>query len=220
MAKHRSAFLAMVCACVLALGAAQVASAVTLKPQQEGLIVGWHSNGSAFAEDSGGHPIEINKAICDERVFADGEILFHFYQASDGQDSTVPNPGGETANTLDVDLNDGEILLEDIDAIDVSAHTAEWLVRVDPPGDELELVSATSNVDGGELRVLGICIHGLGGASDAPTEPTTSTVDAPATSAPGSGLWLLVVALGVLLAGSVVVTPARTRSRRQASDVP
>jgi hypothetical protein len=52
------------------------------------------------------------------------------------------------------------------------------------------------------------------GDTDAPTEPTTDTIGGNGTSGPADGAWLLVVALGVLLASVVVMTPARAKSQR------
>jgi hypothetical protein len=52
--------------------------------------------------------------------------------------------------------------------------------------------------------------------TDAPSEPNTATVDgAGNVGAPGDGAWLLVVALGVLLASIVVLTPARAKAPRR-----
>jgi hypothetical protein len=53
------------------------------------------------------------------------------------------------------------------------------------------------------------------GDTDAPTEPNTATVGGNGTGAPGDGAWLLVVALGVLLASIVVLTPARAKAPRR-----
>ena len=52
------------------------------------------------------------------------------------------------------------------------------------------------------------------GDTDTPTEPNTAELGANGTSGPADGAWLLVVALGVLLASIVVLTPARANSRR------
>ena len=52
------------------------------------------------------------------------------------------------------------------------------------------------------------------GDTDAPSEPNTATIGGNGTSGPADGAWLLVVALGVLLASVVVMTPARAKSRR------
>lgn len=52
------------------------------------------------------------------------------------------------------------------------------------------------------------------GETDAPSEPNTATFGGNGTSGPADGAWLLVVALGVLLASVVVMTPARAKSRR------
>jgi len=53
-----------------------------------------------------------------------------------------------------------------------------------------------------------------GGETDAPSEPSTDAFGTSRTSGPADGAWLLVVALGVLLASVVVLTPARAKSRR------
>ena len=49
-----------------------------------------------------------------------------------------------------------------------------------------------------------------GGETDAPSEPNTATLGT-STGAPADGAWLLVIALGVLLASIVVMTPAKAR---------
>ena len=53
-----------------------------------------------------------------------------------------------------------------------------------------------------------------GGQTDSPSEPSTDGIGNAGTSSPADGAWLLVVALGVLLASVVVLTPARAKSRR------
>jgi hypothetical protein len=54
---------------------------------------------------------------------------------------------------------------------------------------------------------------GGGGAGGGPTQPPTDTLSTN-SSGPSDGAWLLVVALGVLLASVVVLTPARAKNRR------
>ena len=210
----RSTSWAIVGACILALGMAHVAQAVVLHEDFEAMIAGWDSNGEPFAEDSAGDPLEVNPDECDDFDVNEGEILFWFVQSGDEQDPTVPNPGGTDANLLDVDLNDGEIFLEDLEANEVGADTVDWLVSVDPPGDELELVSATSDVDGGELVVAAICIGAAAGAEA--TGPDTATTRGSGTGSPYEAAWLLVVAIGVFLASVVLLTPTGT-SRRSAT---
>jgi uncharacterized repeat protein (TIGR01451 family) len=55
---------------------------------------------------------------------------------------------------------------------------------------------------------------GGGGAGGGPTQPPTDTLGSTNSSGPSDGAWLLVVALGVLLASVVVLTPARAKNRR------
>lgn len=52
------------------------------------------------------------------------------------------------------------------------------------------------------------------GETDAPSEPDTATITTGGPASPADSAWLLVVALGVLLASVVVLTPARAKSRR------
>ena len=207
----RSTILALVSACVLTLGVATVAQAVVLNAEFEALIAGWDSDGEPFAQDSGGDPLEVNTDECDDFDVGDDEILFWFVQSLDEQTVVTPNPGGAAENLLDVDLNDGEIFLEDVEANDVGAETVDWVVTVDPPGDELELVSASSNVDGGELVVAAICIGDAEGVEA--TDPDTATSQGARTASPYEAAWLLVVALGVFLASLVVLSPTRTSRR-------
>jgi hypothetical protein len=49
--------------------------------------------------------------------------------------------------------------------------------------------------------------------TDQPTQPSTDTIGSAGTSGPADGAWLLVVALGVILASVVVLTPARAKNR-------
>jgi hypothetical protein len=70
------------------------------------------------------------------------------------------------------------------------------------PGEEEEPTPTPEFTDEGE------------GDTDAPSEPNTATIGGNGTSGPADGAWLLVVALGVLLASVVVMTPARAKSQR------
>ena len=51
-------------------------------------------------------------------------------------------------------------------------------------------------------------------ATDVPSEPNTATIGSDGTSGPSDSSWLLVAAVGVLLASVVVMTPARAKNRR------
>jgi hypothetical protein len=53
-----------------------------------------------------------------------------------------------------------------------------------------------------------------GGETDAPSEPNTATVGTNGTGAPADGAWMLVIALGGLLASIVLLTPAKAKARR------
>jgi hypothetical protein len=206
MVTKRTSIGAILGALLLTLGATSAALAEVLVEEQEATIAGWDADGDPFAEDKFGDPFGINGEECAGMDVGPDEILFIFDQTGEGQDPTTPNPGGTSANLLDVDLNDGEIFLTDVEAAIVDADSVDWHVTVDPPGDELELVSASSNVDGGMLVLLAICF-----AAD---PPDTSTLAEPSTGTPSDGPWLLLLALGLLLASREVLAPSRVRAKR------
>ena len=52
------------------------------------------------------------------------------------------------------------------------------------------------------------------GETDVPSEPNTATMPTSGNSGPSDSSWLLVAALGVLLASVVVMTPSRAKNRR------
>jgi hypothetical protein len=96
-----------------------------------------------------------------------------------------------------------------------------FYVVVDGDGDSV-IDEATTDVNGGGLTLSHIC---FGEAAPTPTptfsggeqeltEPPTDTFGAKGSSNPADSAWLLVVALGVLLASIVVLTPARAKGRR------
>jgi hypothetical protein len=111
-----------------------------------------------------------------------------------------------------------------------------FYVVVDGDGDSV-INDAVTDIDGGQLTLSHICFGEAAptptfsateegetdaptfesteeGETDAPSEPNTATIGGNGTSGPADGAWLLVVALGVLLASVVVMTPARAKSRR------
>jgi hypothetical protein len=103
-----------------------------------------------------------------------------------------------------------------------------FYVIVDGDGDS-EVSEATTDVDGNNLTISHLCFGEAeptptpdeptptptfsGGGEDL-TEPPTDTFGGNGTSNPADSAWLLVVALGVLLASIVVLTPARAKGRR------
>ena len=97
-----------------------------------------------------------------------------------------------------------------------------FYVVVEGDGDSV-INEATTDVDGGVLTVSHLCFGGGSEPTPTPTFDleTAGITECPCdtdlganTSSPADGAWLLVVALGVLLASIVVLTPARAKSRR------
>ena len=242
-------------ASMLTLSVATVALAIELKDEHQGITVSWDENGDPVI--TGGFS---NSTACEAP--GEGEVIFHFVQSGQG---LAPNAGGEAANTIDVDFDD-ETDVNGWPADDVKDNNVDWFVPVDASDGEVTLVTAESNVEGGELRVSHVCVgdapgeeetpppttpptappptnpppttpptapptpfqsvnaetdaptpfQSVEGDTDAPTEPNTATVGGSnGPGAPGDGAWLLVVALGVLLASIVVLTPAKAKAPRR-----
>jgi hypothetical protein len=113
-------------------------------------------------------------------------------------------------------------------ASDNHGSTLDWWVPVDSATGDTVLESATTDADGDNLVLSHVCFGapaptpteaaptetpGGGGGGDI-TQPPTDAIGSTGNSGPTDGAWLLVVALGVLLASIVVLTPARAKSRR------
>src|SRR5829696_4652304 len=109
MRTKRSTVGAIAAASVLALAVSSVAFAEVLVDEHQAIIAGWDAEGVPFAKNKLGEPFGINTEECEGLAVAADEILFIFDQTGDDADPTAPNPGGPSANLLDVDLNDGEI---------------------------------------------------------------------------------------------------------------
>lgn len=104
-----------------------------------------------------------------------------------------------------------------------SAQSAEYSLTLFANAAAGETVWADSNgsdaFDDGDKNISHIIFCDEVGESfeaseEAFTDPPTDTFAGDRTSGPADGAWLLVVALGVLLASIVVLTPARAKSRR------
>ena len=233
-------------ASVLTLGVVSVAMALELKEEHQGITVSWDENGTPVI--TGGFS---DSTECEAP--GEGEVIFHFVQSGQG---LAPNPGGEAANTIDVDFEDEADVLGS-PADDVKDNNVDWFVPVDASDGEVTLKTANSNVDGGELRVSHVCVgdapgeetappteaptdtpvptetpfqsvfeetdaptetpfQSVEGDTDEPSEPDTATIGGSKDlGSPADGAWLLVVALGVLLASVVVLTPARAKAPRR-----
>ena len=260
--KTRTRIGALLGASALSLGIVGMALAIEVKEVHRNITVTWDAGGNPVI--SGGFS---DSDECDEP--GQGEVIFHFVQSGQG---TVANAPGN--NLLDVDFEDeADALGVTEDSIQGNGTNVDWFVSVDASDGSVTMVTANSNVVGGEdeLRVSHICV-GSGvvesappsfeqsqeietdepsipvvspsfeqsqeietdepsvpvvtdepsffqsqeGDTDAPSEPDTATIGGSKTvGSPADGAWLLVVALGVLLASVVVLTPARAKAPRR-----
>jgi hypothetical protein len=228
---------------VLTLAVVSVAMALELKEAHRGVTIGWDENGDPFATGFDG----VNAAECQGEDLAPGEILIHFVQ-------TQAVAGAAGTNLLDVDFTgapDANDVVED----GIQGGNVDWFVGVTSDGGDVTIVTANSNIDGGQLVISHICVgdqpeeetappteaptgtpfqsvedvtdaptdaptetpfQSVEGDTDEPSEPDTATIGGSKDlGSPADGAWLLVVALGVLLASIVVLTPARAKAPRR-----
>ena len=197
--KMRSKLGALLGAGLLTFGVASIALADTL-------------NGS-FVDVKASDLTQGTESDCANQFpdLADGEVGFFFVlggaDQNDGDlDADFDNPDTDNYHQDSADRNVGNELA--------------WAVTVDGDGDtsvHSAETDATANAQGDDHLVIShVCIGGPGGGGGGDTDqpPTDTALGPTGSSGPTDTAWLLVVALGVLLASIVVLTPARAKSRR------
>jgi len=186
---------------------------------EEALIVtevhlGEADSGDAVVVDNG-NPAPVGGSVHDSAVLAftgdielpdESSVTFYFFENG--------NCSGEPADQSD--------------PIDVSGETSP--VSIDPglvegpldPGSySFMAVFSTGNSDvvgdaEGDCEPFAVFTSTEEPATDVPdgSLPNTATIGGSGTSSPSDSSWLLVAALGVLLASVVVMTPVRVKTRR------
>jgi hypothetical protein len=142
-----------------------------------------------------------------------GEVGVHFqYNQSTTADGDLSyefeNPSTSGTNT-GADASHGQ-----------GPYELQWDVVI--TGDADTTIHSASTTAGGDgvLTLSHVCFgaeqpsQGGGGDTNTPTQPSTDALGTSGQSGPSDSAWLLVVALGVLLASVVVLTPARSKTRR------
>ena len=209
----RQKLLAMLGASVMAMSIAGVALAANLNDGQVGTALSAYFDEEACASWPSDAP-----------AIGEGQIGVHFVLTSPESSS-----GNLTAAFSNPVSNVGPVA-----NYDSPAEILHFYVVIDGDGDTV-IESASTDTDGNKLNVSHACPGAPApsfeasnegetdapsfeasneGETDAPSEPNTATIGGNGTSGPADGAWLLVVALGVLLASIVVLTPARAKSRR------
>lgn len=222
----RNKLMALVGAAALSVGVVGIALAVDLKDPHVGTTVTWDGNGNP--QSTNGFSVNTDES-CSGLDLGPGEVFFHFVQS----------PTDAAHGNLTVDFGSDGSWGPTGEAQNGGSHLA-WDVTVTDDGDGIvTVVGASTDQDGGELKISHICAgtntptpsptpsfeSSQEGATDAPTpsfqssqegatECPCDTITGVKTSGPADGAWLLVVALGLLLASIVVLTPARAKGRR------
>jgi hypothetical protein len=183
--------LAVLGAAALTLSVAGVALAEDLLAGQVGNTLG------SFTEDCDGWNGDTIGA---------GQVGVHFVLTTPESDS-----GSLTAAFSNPSSSVGPVANGEPQAAD-ALHF--WVVITGDANTTID--SASTDTDGGNLVISHVCFGGPGGGGGGDTDqPPTDALAAPTgSSGPTDTAWLLVVALGVLLASIVVLTPARAKSKR------
>jgi hypothetical protein len=198
--KLRNKLAALLGAGVLTIGVAGVAFAASYDWQTDGNGQGWPNQTCSTAEGSlpatmlwvwtGDSPtsLTINSEVQSGSWTQNGNGSFHFVATVDA--TNYPPTDASIEYT-------GEAGILTLSHCDGAAAPTETPAA---PTETPAAPTATPDLGGG-------------GDTLAPTQPPTDTLGSNSTG-PSDGAWLLVVALGVLLASVVVLTPARAKSRR------
>jgi hypothetical protein len=134
----------------------------------------------------------------------------------------VKSGSGEFANTLFANASEGETVWADTNGNNVFDDGDQGISHViycegeaeTPPPSFEQSQEGETDAPTDEPTDEPSFFQSQEGETDAPTEPDTSTIGNGGTATPADSAWLLVVALGVLLASVVVLTPARAKSKR------
>ena len=154
-------------------------------------------------------------------LFGTGLLLFAMFGATSLVSASVqvtlchatpPDTGANGWHTITTDTSsDGNVK---------GGHDTQHDADIIPAYDDGSFHYPGKNLDTLFEGVLGSDIlaadcaspEGTGGPATQP--PTDASFDSTGSSGPSDSAWLLVVALGVLLASIVVLTPARVKGRR------
>jgi hypothetical protein len=206
----RSRILALLGATVLTVGTVGMAFANTLsedKPNQAGSSLNDLISEEGVDQDC--------SDFTGDFAVGEGQVGIHFILTSPESQT------GSISGTVD------SVAFGPVDGIfhGQGNGAMHFYVVVDGDGDSV-VDDATTTVNGGNLTISHLCFGeeeesetpsfeaSEEGDTDAPSEPQTDALGTNGIASPADGAWLLVVALGVLLASVVVLTPARAKSRR------
>jgi hypothetical protein len=158
-------------------------------------------------------------ADCDGIDVPDGGAALHF----------VLTGSSDSDGSLDVDLSNPDVNPHADNVTKANNGTLQWWVTAEGATGDTVLEGATTSATGDNLVLSHVCFgaaitaaptptevpsQGQANDTNAPSQPSTDSVVGTGNSGPSDTAWLLVVALGVILASVVVLTPARSKTRR------
>ena len=131
----------------------------------------------------------------------------------------VKSGSGEFANTLFADASEGETVWADTNGnsvFDEDDQGISHIIFCEGEEEETEEPSFEQSQEGEteEPSEEVTDAPSFEQSQEGDTEPPTNTIGGNGSSAPADSAWLLVVALGVLLASIVVLSPAKASTRR------
>ena len=239
--KKRNKVWGLLGAAILTLGIAGVALAEDLKDAHTGITVGWDENGDPTTDFDGGANSEGCDELTlaeGDIVFHfvqsgqgtaagpdDSNLLDAQFTGANDQtgvvDDTVQGNGTNVDWFVWVNSAGGDVTLDDAQSNVTGGELRVSHICVgDEPSEETTPPSFEASNEGETDEPSTPASEepsfeaSQEGDTDEPSEPQTDALGSNGIASPADGAWLLVVALGVLLASIVVLTPARAKSRR------
>ena len=134
-----------------------------------------------------------------------GKVQFFLYK---GLDCNVDQPVGSSAS---LDVKGPSPVSVDPGLVESKLDAGDYSFRAVFTSDTESVSGSTSACEPFSVMAFSQTEEP---ATDIPSEPNTATLPTGGTSGPSDSSWLLVAALGVVLASVVVMTPARAKNRR------
>ena len=157
-------------------------------------ITTWHDLASLTAGDGGNVFVTYDGAVADKAVVT----LSH---GCEGTTTTTTTTDSSSSSTTTTDSSSSSTTTTESSSSSTttsSSSTTTTTTTTTP-------VTTTTTTSFSQSQ---------GGETDVPTQPNTAAIETSGPSNPGSSVWMLIVALGVLLGSVVILTPAPSKTKR------